>query len=69
MAYTVSEIIDLRIYPIKSCRGISLQSAKLTRQGLELDRRWMVSLFDRNAKGAYEVRFTDQLTMNALVRR
>ncbi|KIX05792.1 uncharacterized protein Z518_03764 [Rhinocladiella mackenziei CBS 650.93] len=41
MTYTVSEITDLRIYPIKSCRGISFRSAKLTRQGLELDRRWM----------------------------
>ncbi|KAK5046485.1 hypothetical protein LTR84_008288 [Exophiala bonariae] len=41
MAHLVSEITGLRIYPIKSCRGISLPSAKLTRQGLELDRRWM----------------------------
>ncbi|KIW73821.1 hypothetical protein PV04_01909 [Phialophora macrospora] len=41
MTYTVSEITDLRIYPIKSCRGIRLKSAKLTRQGLEMDRRWM----------------------------
>lgn len=48
MAHLVSEITDLRIYPIKSCRGISLPSAKLTRQGLELDRRWMVSEFEAN---------------------
>ncbi|EXJ95195.1 hypothetical protein A1O1_00314 [Capronia coronata CBS 617.96] len=41
MARTVSEITDLRIYPIKSCRGISVESTKLTREGLELDRRWM----------------------------
>ncbi|KAI1611644.1 MOSC N-terminal beta barrel domain-containing protein [Exophiala viscosa] len=41
MTHTVSEITDLRVYPIKSCRGISVKSAQLTRQGLELDRRWM----------------------------
>jgi len=41
MTYTVSEITELRIYPIKSCRGIRLESAKLTRQGLDMDRRWM----------------------------
>jgi uncharacterized protein len=41
MPSTVSEITDLRIYPIKSCRGISLKSAQLTHQGIENDRRWM----------------------------
>lgn len=41
MAYTVSSIVDLRIYPIKSCRGISVPSAQITHQGLFLDRRWM----------------------------
>ena len=41
MTYTVSQITDLRIYPIKSCRGISLPTTTLTKQGLSLDRRWM----------------------------
>lgn len=36
-----TEIVDLRVYPIKSCRGISLASAQLTRKGLEFDRNWM----------------------------
>ena len=36
-----TEISDLRIYPIKSCRGISLKSTVLTRKGLDLDRNWM----------------------------
>jgi uncharacterized protein YcbX len=40
-ANEVNEIIELRIYPIKSCRGISLKKARLTKQGLDLDRRWM----------------------------
>ena len=38
---TVSEITDLRIYPIKSCRGISIKKSFLTKRGLDLDRRWM----------------------------
>jgi uncharacterized protein YcbX len=38
---TVSEIVELRIYPIKSCRGIKVDRTTLTRQGLDLDRRWM----------------------------
>ncbi|KAL6245418.1 hypothetical protein RBB50_007417 [Rhinocladiella similis] len=41
MTFTVSEITDLRIYPVKSCRGVSLKAANLTRQGLEFDRKWM----------------------------
>lgn len=36
-----TEIISLRIYPIKSCRGIELSSAKLLKTGLDLDRQWM----------------------------
>ncbi|KAL1644175.1 hypothetical protein SLS58_004455 [Diplodia intermedia] len=34
-------IVSLRIYPIKSCRGITVPSAKLLRTGLDLDRQWM----------------------------
>ena len=32
----------LYIYPIKSAAGIAVREAKLTRRGLEYDRRWMV---------------------------
>jgi uncharacterized protein YcbX len=39
-------ISDLIIYPIKSLKGISVQSAKVTERGLEHDRRWM--LVDHN---------------------
>ncbi|KAH7039807.1 uncharacterized protein B0I36DRAFT_357193 [Microdochium trichocladiopsis] len=35
------DIVDLRIYPIKSCRGIQVQSAVLLKTGLDLDRNWM----------------------------
>lgn len=33
----------LYIYPIKSCAGIPLARARVTRRGLEHDRRWMVT--------------------------
>lgn len=32
---------ELRIYPIKSCRGIVVPSARLLLTGLDLDRNWM----------------------------
>jgi len=37
---------EINIYPIKSCKGISLTEAKIERRGLEYDRRWM--LVDKN---------------------
>lgn len=33
-----TKVTDLRIYPIKSCRGISIPSSRLTRKGLQYDR-------------------------------
>jgi uncharacterized protein YcbX len=35
------KIIEMRIYPIKSCRGFTVTKAKLLRSGLDLDRNWM----------------------------
>ena len=35
-------IQTLNIFPVKSCRGISLQESRLTPKGLEWDRTWMV---------------------------
>lgn len=37
-----SEIISLRMYPIKSCRGFEVQQTTLKEHGLDLDRRWML---------------------------
>ncbi|KAL2810839.1 hypothetical protein BJX63DRAFT_303164 [Aspergillus granulosus] len=37
-----SEIIALRVYPIKSCRGFEITHSKLCMTGLDLDRRWMI---------------------------
>ncbi|PYH78198.1 hypothetical protein BO82DRAFT_357454 [Aspergillus uvarum CBS 121591] len=36
------EIVALRVYPIKSCRGLALPRTKLLQHGLDLDRRWMI---------------------------
>ena len=36
-----TKITQIRVYPIKSCRGIVLETAKLKRTGLDLDRHWM----------------------------
>nr|POE56259.1 uncharacterized protein ycbx [Quercus suber] len=36
-----TEITSLRIYPIKSCRGIEISKTRLRRSGLTLDRNWM----------------------------
>ncbi|EME83152.1 uncharacterized protein MYCFIDRAFT_211257 [Pseudocercospora fijiensis CIRAD86] len=36
-----SQVISLRIYPIKSCRGIEIDSTRLKKSGLTLDRNWM----------------------------
>jgi len=37
-----SEIISLRMYPIKSCRGFEVHQTTLKEHGLDLDRRWML---------------------------
>ncbi|GKT48732.1 mitochondrial amidoxime-reducing component 1 [Colletotrichum spaethianum] len=35
------EIVALRVYPVKSCRGFEVKSTQLLRTGLDLDRSWM----------------------------
>lgn len=35
------EIVQLNVYPVKSCRGTSLREARLVDTGIELDRNWM----------------------------
>jgi hypothetical protein len=38
----MAHVAALSVYPVKSCRGISLDAARLTDAGLEFDREWMV---------------------------
>lgn len=40
------KLSEINIYPIKSCRGISLADAVVEERGLQFDRRWM--LVDEN---------------------
>jgi uncharacterized protein YcbX len=34
-------VMEIRIYPIKSCRGFTVSTVKLLKTGLDLDRSWM----------------------------
>jgi len=36
------EVTGLWVYPVKSCRGIALDEARLNKYGFEHDREWMV---------------------------
>src|SRR2546423_14962959 len=36
-------ISEIKIYPIKSLKGISLDSANVEERGLQYDRRWMLT--------------------------
>ncbi|KAJ5908860.1 Molybdenum cofactor sulfurase C-terminal [Penicillium taxi] len=37
-----SNIVSLRVYPIKSCRGFEVRQTTLKEHGLDLDRQWMI---------------------------
>ena len=36
-----TEVVSLRVYPIKSCKGLEVTSTRLKKSGLSLDRNWM----------------------------
>ncbi|KAL1846650.1 hypothetical protein Plec18167_004961 [Paecilomyces lecythidis] len=38
---STSEVVALRIYPIKSCRGFEVNKTSVQLHGLDLDRQWM----------------------------
>jgi uncharacterized protein len=58
---TISEIVELRVYPIKSCRGFKVDRTTVTRQGLDLDRRWM--FVDENKHEFLTIRQKSQMTL------
>lgn len=35
-------LVSVHVYPVKSCRGIDLDSAAVVERGFERDRRWMI---------------------------
>jgi uncharacterized protein YcbX len=39
---SIADVVELLVYPIKSCAGISLDRVMLTRTGFRGDRMWMV---------------------------
>ena len=49
-----TKITEIRVYPIKSCRGFKVDKIKLLKTGLDLDRQWM---------------FVDAVSMNFLTIR
>ncbi len=38
---SIITVSELNFYPVKSCRGISLQTATVGRMGIQYDRQWM----------------------------
>ncbi len=36
------ELVGITLYPVKSCRGIAIERARVEKRGLSRDRRWMV---------------------------
>ena len=38
----VITLAALHVYPVKSCRGVAVEEARLTEAGLEHDREWMI---------------------------
>jgi uncharacterized protein YcbX len=39
---TRAKLVELNVYPVKSCRGIALESARVAETGLADDRHWMM---------------------------
>ncbi|KAJ9667720.1 hypothetical protein H2201_002255 [Coniosporium apollinis] len=56
-----TEILSLRIYPIKSCRGFSVPSALLLKTGLDLDRNWM--FIDASTRKFLTIRQLSKMTL------
>ncbi|KAK3076324.1 hypothetical protein LTS18_013327, partial [Coniosporium uncinatum] len=56
-----TEIISLRIYPIKSCRGFEVSSRKLLKSGLDLDRQWM--FMDAKERKFLTIRQISEMTL------
>ncbi|KAK4962241.1 hypothetical protein LTR66_009064 [Elasticomyces elasticus] len=58
-----SEIVSLRVYPIKSCRGIQLERTTLKPTGLDLDRNWMFIDVGKANKEFLTIRSDSNMTL------
>ncbi|TKA66790.1 hypothetical protein B0A49_06157 [Cryomyces minteri] len=56
-----SEIISLRIYPIKSCQGFEVHKTTLHKTGLDLDRKWM--FIDATTRNFLTIREISEMTL------
>ncbi|KAL2358556.1 hypothetical protein BJ546DRAFT_833350 [Cryomyces antarcticus] len=56
-----SEIISLRIYPIKSCRGFEVHKTTLHKTGLDLGRKWM--FIDAKTRNFLTIREISEMTL------
>jgi uncharacterized protein YcbX len=45
----VAAVASIWLYPVKSCRGISVEAAEVVERGFALDRRWVVADADGHA--------------------
>lgn len=45
----MSQVSGLTIYPIKGCKGITLEKARICSTGFNYDRRWVI-IKDRNSQ-------------------
>jgi hypothetical protein len=52
----MAAISGLTVYPIKSCKGISCERAKIWSTGFAFDRRWVI-VQDKNGKGRIQSEF------------
>ncbi|KAL4877543.1 hypothetical protein BJY04DRAFT_209825 [Aspergillus karnatakaensis] len=56
-----SQIVSLRVYPIKSCRGFEIKETRQCLSGLDMDRRWMV--VDSKTKVFLTIRQIPEMTL------
>lgn len=56
-----TKIVQLWIYPIKSCRGFQVQSTIIRKDGLDLDRYWM--FIDANTREFLTIRQIKEMTL------
>lgn len=56
-----TEIVSLRVYPIKSCRGFEVDSTRLRKAGLTLDRNWM--FIDKSSRKFLTIRSDPSMTL------
>lgn len=56
-----TKIVEIRVYPIKSCRGFKVDKAKLMKSGVDLDRQWM--FVDAVKKNFVTIRQVSKMTL------